>query len=689
MKNRNNKRNEFYVYKVIRKNENGTALEENNVVSPEKPDKNDYVLSPHFGKQEYKKKYDSMGYHRDPSSYDFIRGDKNLRLETYKKHIQNNYNQNQQSQVEPTLEEVVEPVQQTVTPTPVVEETYQDNYEEYFVEEEQTNTIDDIPVDVFAYDHHLNIRKFSGQPGQKVEQTQPVQKAVQSQPVQKAVPVQPVQKTEQTKPTNAKPAKYVYPKIEFLSHTTEANNENVAEAERQKAVINRTFQESGIRASVSEYIFGPTVTQFFIKVEPGVNVKSIQSVESNLTMYLEAESIRLQIPIPGKPFAGIEVPKKSEYRKIVHLGDLIGSNEFKNLKMELPIAVGQDNFGTTMYIDIAEMPHCLIAGTTKSGKSVSLNAFLLSLIYKFSPRDLRLVLIDPKRIGLGPYEGIPHLAMPVIIDQDYFLAAVTWVFEEMERRYNILQEYDVVNIVELNRYLVENRKPKLPYLVMIMDEFSDWITSAGIEVENMLQRIAQKARAAGIHVILAAQRPSKNVIKGDIKANFDTRLAFRVSSFDDAKIILGNGGAEKLEGYGDMLIRYAGRPERRLQGAFVSNDDVKKVVNFLKTNNHLDYIVTHEELLQSSTQRNVASGNSVAKTVGINDELFDEIAYYVVRNKNASVNSISRQFNTGFNRMNDIFLGLEDLGIVSKSIKGKSREVLVDELELEDILENK
>ena len=190
------------------------------------------------------------------------------------------------------------------------------------------------------------------------------------------------------------------------------------------------------------------------------------------------------------------------------------------------------------------------------------------------------------------------------------------------------------------------------------------------------------------NVDMFLDNPNYTFIKGDIKANFDTRLAFRVSSFDDAKIILGSGGAEKLEGYGDMLIRYAGRAERRLQGAFVSNTDVKKVVNFLRTNNTLDYIVTEEELKQSASQRNIGSG-STAKTLGIDDELFDEIAYYVVRNKNASVNSLSRQFNTGFNRMNDIFLGLEDLGIVSKSVKGKSREVLVDELELEEILENK
>ena len=679
MKNRSNNRNEFYVYKVVRQNET-TPEETQNIETTEKPDNTNYVISPHFGKQEYKKYYESMGYHKDPSSYDFIRGDKKLRYDTYKKYVNNT--QPQQPVVEEYVKEEIKEVPQTnnITSESVQEDFYQDDYSSYIVTEEETNTIDDIPEDVFAYDHHVSIRKYAGQPARKVEPSKPIQQVVVAQPEPK-----------QKQPINVgpKPSKYVGPKMEFLSHTTEANNENVAEAERQKAVINRTFQESGIRASVSEYIFGPTVTQFFIKVEPGVNVKSIQSVESNLTMYLEAESIRLQIPIPGKPFAGIEDPKKRENRKIVHLGDLLDSNEFKNSKMELPIAVGQDNYGTTMYIDIAEMPHCLIAGTTKSGKSVSLNAFLLSLIYKFSPRDLKLVLIDPKRIGLGPYEGIPHLAMPVIVEQEYFLASVTWVFEEMERRYNILEQYDVVNIVELNKYLTENRKPKLPYIVMIMDEFSDWITSAGIEVENMLQRIAQKARAAGIHVILAAQRPSKNVIKGDIKANFDTRLAFRVSSFDDAKIILGNGGAEKLEGYGDMLIRYAGRAERRLQGAFVSNEDVKKVVNYLKTNNKLEYIVTKEELMQSSASRNVGSNTSLAKSIGVDDELFDEIAYFVVRNQNASVNSLSRQFNTGFNRMNDIFLGLEDLGIVSKSVKGKSREVLVDELQLEEILENK
>lgn len=660
MKKRSAKRNEFYVYKVVR---DGVLENDSKQTQEDVKEEKSYVISPHYGRQEIRSKFENMGYHRDPKTYDIIRPDRKLREDTISKHQETYKKQivNKES------------------------EYYVDQYDIEYFEEENSNTIDDVPEDVFSHDYHGNIRKFSGQPGSKVvKQPKPSFDEVIQEPTFE-VPRQEVKKSPVVN-VGPKPSKYTPPRLDFLSHTTDANNENVQEAERQKTIINKTLQESGIRASVSDYIFGPTVTQFFIKIEPGVNVRSILSVESNLAMYLEAESIRLQTPIPGKPFAGIEVPKKRENRKVVHLGDLLDSPQFKNSDLALPIAVGQDNYGTTMYIDIAEMPHCLIAGTTKSGKSVSLNAFLLSLIYKFSPRDLRLVLIDPKRIELGTYEGIPHLAMPVITEQEDFAPALTWVFEEMERRYNIFKEYNELTIVALNKVLAEERKPKLPYIVVIMDEFSDWITSAGVEVEQMLQRIAQKARAAGIHVILAAQRPSKNVIKGDIKANFDTRLAFRVSSFDDAKIILGAGGAEKLEGYGDMLIRYAGHVERRLQGAFVSNADVKKVVNFLKSNNRLDYIVTKEELRQSSVSRNVGSNS---RNLGLNDELFEEVAYFVVRNQNASLNSLLKQFNTGFNRMNDIFLGLEELGIVSRAVKGKSREVLVTEMDLEEILENK
>ena len=423
-----------------------------------------------------------------------------------------------------------------------------------------------------------------------------------------------------------------------------------------------------------------------ITIEKGANVKDVRKVESNLLMYLQCESIRIQTPIPGKPFAGIEVPKKYENRRTVFLGDMIASKEFKNLDYEVPVAVGQDNYGIYHYIDLVEMPHGLIAGTTKSGKSVCLNTFLLSLIYRFTPNELRLVLIDPKRIELGIYEGIPHLAMPVIVDQEDFQSALGWVYDEMERRYKEFELYDEHSIVDYNNIRKENKESTMPHIIVMMDEFSDWFSDANSEIELYMQKLAAKARAAGINIILATQRPSKDVIKGTIKANFDTRIAFRVSSFEDAKVILGYGGAEKLEGKGDMLIRYAGRSEQRLQGAFVPNIDIKKVTRFLKDNNTCEYLVTKEEIHQSTISRQT-SGGTTMKAMGRNDERFEEIAFYVVRNKNASINQLTQIFNMGFNRVNDIFLALEEMDVLSPGVKGKQREVLIDEFQLRDLLE--
>ena len=354
----------------------------------------------------------------------------------------------------------------------------------------------------------------------------------------------------------------------------------------------------------------------------------------------------------------------------------------------LQTTLSLDNYGSAMICDIAEMPHCLVAGTTKSGKSVCLNTFIISLLYHFSPRDLRLVLMDPKRIELTMYEEIPHLAMPVITDKEYFPSALGWVYEEMERRYKMFEYYGEKDFKEFNERLLKEKKQKLPYIVMIIDEFGDWFTGASEEVEDMTQKIAAKARAAGIHVILATQRPSKDVIKGSIKANFDTRLAFKVSSFEDSKVILGSSGAEKLEGYGDMLIKYAGRIEKRLQGAFVGNDEIKTVISYLKENNKCDYIVTKEEIMQSTTTRQMAQNIGTGRTSGVDDERFEEVAYYVVRNKNASNNALLREFGMGFNRVNDILIALEKLGVLGPTIKGKQREVLVDEYQLEDILKN-
>lgn len=495
-------------------------------------------------------------------------------------------------------------------------------------------------------------------------------------------PVTPVK----TKPIFKKKTKYVAPPLDLLTKSDAKNAENIEVAEHQKEVINNTFVEAGIRASVEKYIFGPTVTQFLISIDKGANVKDIRKVESNLLMYLECESIRIQTPIPGKPFAGIEVPKKPENRRTVFLGDMIAHKDFKNNDMVVPVAVGQDNYGIYHYIDLTEMPHGLVAGTTKSGKSVCLNTFIISLLYRFTPEELRIVLIDPKRIELGVYDGIPHLAMPVIVDQEDFESALGWVFDEMDRRYKEFQVYDEINIVDYNAVRRERKEPTMPHIIVIMDEFSDWFADASSQVELYMQKLAAKARAAGINIILATQRPSKDVIKGTIKANFDTRIAFRVSSFDDAKVIMGYGGAERLEGRGDMLIRYAGRAEQRLQGAFIPNSNIKAVTRFLRENNTTDYIVTQEEIHQSTVARQVSTPGS-SKAMGRTDPKFEEIAFYVVRNKNASVNQITQVFGTGFNRMNDIFLALEDMGVVSRGVKGKQREVLIDEFQLRSLLE--
>ena len=598
---------------------------------------------------------ETVGYHRSPSYYDTIRGKaapKKDTTHTYEEEI-------------PVEEEIVEEVEEEIP-----EYTEFDLDEEIKNAEEKEDDYSDVYEEI-SYEEETPI----------VEE--PKQEKIEERKEEKPVIVEP--KKEEKKPL-IKPKKkyrYVPPKLEFLTKDNKAKSGDDELATRQAEIINRTFREANIGAEVVKYIFGPTVTQFLIKVNPGVNVRVINNVESNLTMYLETERIRIQTPIPGKSFAGIEVPRKPEQRRNVMLGDMLSSKEFRESSLYLPIAVGQDNYGTNIYADIVEMPHALVAGTTKSGKSVCLNVIILSLLYRFSPDELQLILIDPKRIELGLYEGIPHLVMPVITDPEYFPFCLSWIVEEMERRYIIFEEYGDHNLQDLNKTLEEMGKPKIPYIVTIMDEFSDWIIEAGAEAENMLQKIAQKARAAGIHIILAAQRPSKDVIKGSIKANFDTRFAFKVSSFDDARVILGGSGAENLEGRGDMLLRYAGQSDKRLQGAFVSSGDIKRIINYLKENNTVDYLVTKEELKQLTTQRKVEY-----KGQGKTDPCFEEVAYYIVRNNVGSNNQIMQQFGMGFNRVTDIFNALEELGVVSKVVKGKPREVLVDEYQLTEILEN-
>lgn len=686
-KNNLDNRREFYIYRVIR---DGKMYDDNETerktITKNQKETDSSLKSIHKKTISYA---ESVGYREDPKRYDNLRPKKSEDKPELKENqivdfveppredktigyydagviFENKDNiEENDNKIEDNFDDIALQVDE------IYQENFDDNNEEM---QYDSHMYDDVVEEEQTY-KNVNKPQFYKEEEKKTTNQFINNKKTANETVNSKVVV-----------TSRRKMKYIAPNIDLLTKSDAKNADNIEEAENQKEIINNTFREAGIRARVERFIFGPTVTQFLITIEKGANVKDVRKVESNLLMYLQCESIRIQTPIPGKPFAGIEVPKKYENRRTVFLGDMIASKEFKNLDYEVPVAVGQDNYGIYHYIDLVEMPHGLIAGTTKSGKSVCLNTFLLSLIYRFTPNELRLVLIDPKRIELGIYEGIPHLAMPVIVDQEDFQSALGWVYDEMERRYKEFELYDEHNIVDYNNIRKENKESTMPHIIVMMDEFSDWFSDANSEIELYMQKLAAKARAAGINIILATQRPSKDVIKGTIKANFDTRIAFRVSSFEDAKVILGYGGAEKLEGKGDMLIRYAGRSEQRLQGAFVPNIDIKKVTRFLKDNNTCEYLVTKEEIHQSTISRQT-SGGTTMKAMGRNDERFEEIAFYVVRNKNASINQLTQIFNMGFNRVNDIFLALEEMGVLSPGVKGKQREVLIDEFQLRDLLE--
>lgn len=477
---------------------------------------------------------------------------------------------------------------------------------------------------------------------------------------------------------------YKFPSLSYLPMSENNKYEDDIWAKQQAGIINQTFKEFNVRAEVVDKIVGPTVTQFLIKLAPGVNVNSIFRFENNIQLSLggsEDSSIRLITRVPNTTYAGIEVPNLT--RQNVMIGDMINCKEFKEYQGRLPIAVGLDVSGKKVYVDITEMPHCLIAGTTQSGKSVSLNTIILSLIYRCDPDYLRFVLIDPKQVELNAYEGIPHLAMPVVTNFDDFKGTLTWLVNEMERRYEVLSLYKQRNLAGLNRYLKERNEKIVPYLVVIMDEFSDWIIDAGIEATKKIQRIVQKARAAGIHIVLAAQRPSNDVIKGSIKANFDTRFAFKTASFDDSKVILGGSGAEKLVGRGDLLLKYMGKEARRIQAAFVSDDsgDISRIVDYLRDEYGTDYIVELDDI------RRLEGGSDAQGDSPYYDERLPEVARFVVANQVGSNQAALTHFKMGFPRTNKIFLEMERLGIVSPAVKGKPREVLVGPDTLERILE--
>ena len=484
-------------------------------------------------------------------------------------------------------------------------------------------------------------------------------------------------------------SRFVTPPLELLKRNGEKSALDTDAVNYQISVINRTFEDFKVGGKVITYTKGPTVTQFEVKLDPGVNVNKVTSLQRNLQMDLQSESIRIQAPIPGKSTVGIEAPNMT--KDIVLFGDLVSNPKFLKDGKPLNVILGLSISGEAVAVDIAEMPHGLIAGATGSGKTVCMYSMILSMIYKASPEEVKMILVDPKRNELIYFEDIPHLATPIIDDPKLATAALKWAVDEMDRRYDFLKANRKRTIADYNAYAKANGMKIIPYIVIVIDEFADLMGTASESFETNVQRITQKARSAGIHLIVATQRPTTDVIKGTIKANIPTRMALKVNSQTDSITILDHVGAEKLLGKGDMLYT-KGASDKRIQGCYVSDTELDSISTFyMEQDLTPNYMFTHDDLQRLFEQENNMGGNSAIDGDPLADEYFEDVARFVFRQRKASANQIQNTFGIGFNRANKIILGLADLGIVSSdNIQGKAREVRINDIdELEEILRNR
>ncbi len=451
--------------------------------------------------------------------------------------------------------------------------------------------------------------------------------------------------------------------IDLLSSSSEKPTSG--DIERNKETIHSTFKNFGIEVEMGETKVGPTVTQYTLKPDEGVKVSQITTLGNDLALALAAHPIRIEAPIPGKSLVGIEVPNKSV--AVVKLKELLMSKEFKKRKSNLSVGIGKDVAGNMWIEDLGPMPHLLIAGSTGSGKSVMLNAIILSLLYQNSPDELKLILVDPKRVELSVYNNIPHLITPVVNEVDKTINALRWVVGEMDRRYQLLSKTGHRNIQAFN----QDNGNIMPYLVVAIDELADLMSVAANEVEAAIVRLAQMARAVGIHLILATQRPSVDIITGLIKANITTRIAFAVASQIDSRTILDTAGAEKLLGRGDMLFTSSqlSKP-KRLQGAFVTDEEINRVVAFLKSKGEPEY---QSEVTEKVVDKTL-SGNF--EDMG-DDELVGQARDIVVKAGKASASFLQRRLRIGYARAARILDILEEQGVIGPGEGAKPREILV------------
>jgi S-DNA-T family DNA segregation ATPase FtsK/SpoIIIE len=466
---------------------------------------------------------------------------------------------------------------------------------------------------------------------------------------------------------------YKKPNAELLNKIDKKSDDNGKKRVLKNAsLLEKTLSDFGVEAKVNQVTVGPTITRYEIQPSPGVKVSKIVNLTDDIALSLAAKSIRMEAPIPGKSAIGIEVP--NEDAQMVTVREVLESEEFKKFDSPLAMALGKDISGKTVIADIGKMPHLLIAGSTGSGKSVCVNTLISSILYKAKPDEVKLLLIDPKVVELANYNGIPHLLIPVVTDPKKAASALNWAVVEMNRRYKLFADTQVKDISSYN----EKAEEKLPKIVIIIDELADLMMASANDVEDYICRLAQMARAAGMHLIVATQRPSVDVITGVIKANIPSRIAFAVSSQTDSRTILDMGGAEKLLGKGDMLFYPLGAAKPiRLQGAFISEGESEKVIDFVKS--QIKEEVKYEDDIMETISKVAITKSSDE------DDILSEAIEFIVESGQGSASMLQRKFKIGFNRAARLIDSMEERGIVGKSEGSKPRKVLMTKEDLQNL----
>lgn len=475
----------------------------------------------------------------------------------------------------------------------------------------------------------------------------------------------------------AKPM-YEFPEIALLKQNIKGMlaNEDRNEIIENAKKLEDTLMSFGVEARVINVSKGPSVTRYELQPKAGVKVSRIVNLSDDIALALAARGVRIEAPIPGKAAVGIEIPNKETTP--VYLREVIEDPKFQKSTKKISVALGKDVSGEVIVGDLSKMPHVLIAGATGSGKSVCINSLIISILYKYDPEHVRLLMVDPKVVELNVYNGIPHLLIPVVTDPKKAAGALNWAVNEMTRRYQSFAEHGVRNMEGFNEVAKKKKLQSLPYIVIIVDELADLMMVSANEVEDYIARLAQMARAAGMHLVIATQRPSVDVITGVIKANIPSRISFAVSSAIDSRTILDSGGAEKLLGKGDMLYYPVGEQKpKRIQGAFISEEEVEAIVSRIKV--HKDKLSYDEDIIN-----HIEKGRGDSEQSDESDELYKQAVRVVVENQQASTSFLQRKMRIGYNRAARIMDELEDRGVISERDGSKPRQVLLNEFDLED-----